>query len=74
MSVGPREGTLLAEIEAQWRQQAGDPNRFHFHPWVCAQMRALKASMGGRYPSARHEQEAALLAYLRGRRSTNTHP
>mgnify|MGYP006935474317 CR=1 FL=1 len=64
MSVGARHGTLLAEIQAEFDRITG-LGLFHFPHWYSEQVRALKASMGHRFPSSRPKHEQALLEILR---------
>lgn len=64
MSVGARRDTQLAEIQAQFERLTGLP-LFHFPRWYAEQVRALKASMGLRFPSSRPAHERVLLDILR---------
>lgn len=64
MSVGARYGTLLSEIQVEFVRLTG-LGLFNFPTWYSAQLRALKGSMGQRFPSSRHEHEQILLDTLR---------
>lgn len=63
MSVGARHGTLLSEIQVEFVRLTG-LGLFHFPSWYSDQLRALRASMGRRFPSCRAAQEEALLDVL----------
>lgn len=64
MSAGARPGTILADIEVEFRRITG-LGPFYFPGWYCEQLRALRASMGERFPPARQDQERALLEVSR---------
>lgn len=64
MSIGARHGTTLQQLEAQFVRLTG-LGLFHFPRWYADQVRALKASMGNRFPSSRAKHELVLLDVLR---------
>lgn len=63
----PREGTVLADIEAEFRRLVPSGGHFSFVLFVASNMRALAGSMGPRFPRNRRAQEMALLGVLRGK-------
>lgn len=67
MSAGPRPGTVLEQLAGEFHRVTGLTNLFHLTPWLCEQMRALKASMGSRFPVTREGQERALLAVIKAK-------
>lgn len=60
-----RPGSVVWDLQAEWSRVTGQTNVFFYPAWHCAQMRALRSSMGRRFPISRHGQELALLALTR---------
>lgn len=64
MSAGALPETILADVEVEFRRITG-LGPFYFPAWYCERLRALRASMGERFPPARQDQERALIEVLR---------
>lgn len=63
----PRQGTVLADIQAEFERLAAGSGHFEFVLFVASNLRALAGSMGPRFPRTREAQEMALLGVLRGK-------